>query len=130
MLTEAAGLKRGMCVIVDGYPYVVVDSSRVKYGKGPVFVHAELSDVLSNTKRKVRLHPTERFERRGLVTKWVRYLQSNDGTCVFSDSAAGERVAVPNDFIGSDAQRLEEGSLWKLVYLDGELFAAVPLFRP
>jgi len=129
MLIEAAELKRGMCVIVEGFPCVVVDSSRVKYGKGPVFVHAELRDVLSDVPRKAAFHLMKRLEQRELVVRWMRYHQSIDGSHVFSDSGTGEQVTVPNEFIGNDAQWLKEDHLWKLVYLDGELFAALPMFR-
>ena len=129
MHTYAARLTRGMCVTIEGWPYVVVYSECVKYGKGPVFVHVELRDAVSDITRKIRLHPMKRLEGRKLVTKWMHYLQSNDDNHVFSDRTTGDQADVPGDLLGGDAQWLEKDAPWKLVYLDGELFAAVPLLR-
>ena len=68
MLIEAAGLKRGMCAIVKGFPYAVVDSRRVKYGKGPVFIHVELRDALSDVSRKVVFHPMKRRKNKSRIS--------------------------------------------------------------
>ena len=129
MFTFAAGLKRGMCVIVEGRPCVVVYSSHVKYGKGPVFVHVELRDAVSGAPCKARFRLMEQVEKRELVTRWMRYRQGSGDGFVFLDSETGERVDVPGDLIGDEVRGLKEGNLWKFVYLDGELFAATLLFR-
>ena len=129
MITFAARLKRGMCVLVEGFPYVVIYSGHVKYGKGPAFVRVEARDVSSGVMRKFQFNPLERLEVKELLIRWARYLHGNDGDRVFSDLETGEQVAVPDCFFGGDERRLEEGGSWRLVYLDGELFAAIPEFR-
>lgn len=129
MLVFATRLKRGMCVIVEGHPLVVADARYAKHGKGPMFVQAEMRDVLTGITRKVQLNLTERLEKRELITRWMHYLRSDGDDRIFADPETGEQVAVPNDFLGDDAQWLEKGRPWMILYLDGELFAVVPLFR-
>ena len=127
MLISAAKLKRGMCVIVEGYPVVIVDSRYIKFGKSPLFVQVEFRDVLSGILRKIHFYPTKRLEKKDLTIRWMHYLRSEGNDCIFSDPTTEEQVAVPNDFLGHDAQYLAESSLWKIIYLDESVFAAIPL---
>ena len=122
----AEGLEKGMCVSVGGCPYVVIDSKHVKYGKGAPFIQAELCDVLSDTTRQLQLHPVERLEKIDLAIKRMRYLRSDGDCSIFADVRSREEAAVPHDLIGEYAQWLEEEDVWRVLYLDGELFAVVP----
>jgi len=127
MLTFAANLKPGMCVCIEGWPYIVVDSQRVKYGKAASFIQVRLRDTLSSLTRIIPLHPEKRVETADLQTRHMQFLHADGDRFVFADATSNEPVAVSGDLIGKNALRLEEGDAWTFVYLNGELFAAQPL---
>ena len=62
MFVFATALEKGMHVCIEGSPFVIVDFWRVKPGKGASFIQVELRNVLSDTPRRIRLHPFERLE--------------------------------------------------------------------
>lgn len=115
-----------MCVRVEGFPYVVVNSERIKYGKGAAFIQIELRDALSDTTRQLQLHPVARLEKIELTIKRMRYLRNDGERSIFSDVESQEETAISNDYLGEDAQKLNEGDVRRVIYVGGKLFAVVP----
>lgn len=62
MMVLATQLERGMCVIVDGMPYVVEYVQHVKYGKGAAFVRAVLRSELFDSRCERDFNLSARFE--------------------------------------------------------------------
>ena len=119
----AEELKKGMCLRVGGFPYVVINSERIKYGKGAPFIRVELLDALSDTTRQIQLHPVARLEKIDLVIKRMQYLRSNGECSIFLDVESQEKTAIPNDFLGEDERQLNEGNVRRAIYVNGGLFA-------
>ena len=62
MMVSASELERGMCVNIDGMPFVVERAQRVKYGKGAAFVRAELRNALYGGMCEREFNITDRLE--------------------------------------------------------------------
>ena len=125
MRTAANNLKSGMCVIVGELPYVVTDSKRVKYGKAALFIRVELRDVLSGVNRRIDLNLASHVETNELITRSTQFLRSDADGFVFLDASTGEEITVPSEKIDDNAEGLQADATWRLIYLDGRLFAAM-----
>lgn len=121
MFAFASNLEQGMCVSIDGFPFVVVSATPVKYGKGALFIQADLRDVASGTVRRIELNPTQRLLKANLNIKQMRYTRTVGDAHIFRDVASGEKVAIPENLLHDDMRLLEAGSIWRFVYLDGNL---------
>ena len=126
MLVFAQELEKGMSIRIDGCPFVVADFRLIKYGKGASFIQAELRSALSGALRQLKLRPMERLERIDLDIKQMRYLRDDGDNRIFSDVMSYEEVAIPNDFLFENAQLHEEDEVWRVLYIDGELYAVTP----
>ena len=126
MYVYALDLEQGMCVRINGFPYVVVSATRVKYGKAALFIQADLRDVASGAVRRVQLNLAERLVKANLNIKRMSYIRSEGDCRIFRNAATDEEVAIPGDLLHGNAQPLEANGTWRFVYLDDNLYAALP----
>ena len=118
MQVSTAEFKKGLRIMFDDQPYVIVDFQHVKPGKGGAFVrtklkHMRVGKVIDNTFRS--------GEKVGLVDfddKHMQFLYRDD-RYHFMDLETYEQVSLSADEVGDAREYLKENTEVDVLYIDG-----------
>ncbi len=117
MQVSTAEFKKGLRIVFDDQPYMIVDFQHVKPGKGGAFVrtklkHMKIGKVIDNTFRsgeKVQLVDSEE--------KHMQFLYKDD-RYHFMDMETYEQVSLSADEVGEARQYLKENTEVDVLYID------------
>ncbi len=118
MQVSTAEFKKGLKIVFDGQPYVIVDFQHVKPGKGGAFVrtklkHLKLGKVIDNTFRSGEKMDLVDFEE-----KHMQYLYKDD-RYHFMDLETYDQVSLSEDEVGGAREFLQENTAVDALYIDG-----------
>lgn len=125
MQVSTADFKKGLRIVFDGQPYVIVEFQHVKPGKGGAFIRTKLKHmkqgrVIDNTFRS-----GEKVELVDFDEKHMQFLY-RDERYHFMDMETFEQVSLSRDEVGDAAAYLQENTEVDVLYIDGAA-AAVEL---
>ncbi len=118
MQVSTAEFKKGLKIVYDDQPYVIVDFQHVKPGKGGAFVrtklkHMRLGKVIDNTFRS-----GEKVELVDFEDKHMQFLYKDD-RYHFMDTETYEQVSLSADEVGDAREYLKENTEVEVLYIDG-----------
>jgi elongation factor P len=118
MQASTAEFKKGLRIVFDGQPYVIVDFQHVKPGKGGAFVRTKLKHmkqgrVIDNTFRS-----GEKVELVDFEERHMQYLYRDD-RYHFMDTESYEQVSLSFDEVGDARDYLKENTEVDMLYIDG-----------
>ena len=118
MQVSTAEFKKGLRIVFDGQPYVIVDFQHVKPGKGGAFVRTKLKHmkqgrVIDNTFRS-----GEKVELVDFDDKHMQFLYRDD-RYHFMDTETFEQVSLSREEVGDAADYLKENTEVNVLYIDG-----------
>ena len=118
MQVSTADFKKGLRIVFDGQPYVIVDFQHVKPGKGGAFVrtklrHMKAGRVIDNTFRS-----GEKMELVDFEDKHMQFLY-RDERYHFMDTETYEQVSLSEDEVGDVRLYLKENTEVDVLYIDG-----------
>ena len=118
MQVSTAEFKKGLRIVFDGQPYVIVDFQHVKPGKGGAFVRTKLKHmkqgrVIDNTFRS-----GDKVELVDFDEKHMQFLYRDD-RYHFMDLETFEQVSLSREEIGEAASYLKENTEVDVLYIDG-----------
>jgi elongation factor P len=118
MQVSTAEFKRGLRIVFDGHPYLIVEFQHVKPGKGGAFVRTKLKhmrhgSVIDNTFRSGEKVELVDFEER------VMQFLYRDDRYHFMDSETYDQVALSPEDVGDARDYLKENTEVEVLYIDG-----------
>ena len=118
MQVSTAEFKKGLRIVFDDQPYVIVDFQHVKPGKGGAFVrtklkHMKLGKVIDNTFRA-----GEKMELVDFEEKHMQFLYKDD-RYHFMDTESYEQVSLSADEVGDAREYLKENTEVDVLYING-----------
>ena len=118
MMVSTAELKKGLKIVFDDQPYVIVDFQHVKPGKGGAFVRTKLKHmrqgrVIDNTFRS-----GEKVELVDYEEKHMQFLYRDD-RYHFMDTETYEQVSLSAVEVGDAREYLRENTEVDMLYIDG-----------
>src|SRR3954464_11151607 len=119
---DTSDIRKGLKMMVDNQPYVVVDFQFVKPGKGQAFTRVKIRNMASGAVLERTYKSGEKIEQADVEERQLQYIYPEGGDFVFMDAATGEQLTVPGDKIGTDARWLSDGMV-----IDVTLFKGQPL---
>jgi elongation factor P len=102
-------IKPGMMISHDGGLWMAVKCQAVKPGKGGAYNQVELKNVITGTKLNTRFRSDEGVEEIYLEKKDFQYLYESGDMLTFMDTATYEQIEIEKDFVGDQAQFLQDG---------------------
>jgi len=88
---------------------MAVKSQSVKPGKGGAYNQVELKDIESGTKLNERFRSSEMVEEIHLDKKDFQFLYASGDMLTFMDMENYEQIELASDFVGDQAQFLQDG---------------------
>ena len=99
----------GTLINYDGGLWIAVKTVKVKPGKGGAYNQVELKNVTTGTKLNQRFRSDEAVDEAYLDKKDFQFLFANGDMLTFMDMESYEQIELATDFVGDQAQFLQDG---------------------
>ena len=105
---DTSEIRKGLKVLIDGNPYVVVEFQFVKPGKGAAFTRTRFKNLLSGAVIERNIRSGEKLEPANVEEKGMQFLYREGDAFVFMDQSNYEQVHIDKDILGDDARFLKD----------------------
>lgn len=112
-------LRNGLKLLIDGDPYLVVDTDMVKPGKGQAFTRIKVKNMLTGRVTEKTYKASDSVEGADVVETSMQYLYSDGETWNFMNPDSFEQVAANQDAMGDTAQWIKEEDVCALTLFNG-----------
>jgi elongation factor P len=113
-------IRPGTMLAYDGGLWMAVKTQKVKPGKGGAYNQVELKNVTSGTKLNQRFRSDETVEEIYLEKKDFQFLYASGDMLTFMDMESYDQIELAADFVGDQAQYLQDGMKTLVQLYDGK----------
>jgi elongation factor P len=113
-------IRPGTMLDYDGGLWMAVKTQKVKPGKGGAYNQVELQNVTSGTKLNQRFRSDETVEEIYLEKKDFQFLYASGDMLTFMDMESYDQIELAADFVGDQAQYLQDGMKTLVQLYDGK----------
>jgi len=106
---ETSDIKKGVKMMWDGQPYIVVEFQFVKPGKGQAFTRTKMKNLLTGGVIEKNIRSGEKLEAADVEDRSLQYIYPDGEMYVFMNPHSGDQLTVSGDIVGSDADLLVDG---------------------
>jgi elongation factor P len=119
---DTSDIRKGLKLMENGQPFVVVDFQFVKPGKGQAFTRVKIRNMATGAVLERTYKSGEKLEPADVEERQLQYIYPDGQDFVFMDAQSGEQIHVPGDKIGDSAKWLSDG-----MNIDVTLFKGQPI---
>src|SRR5215203_4251465 len=106
---DTSDLRKGLKIMIDGAPYIVVEAQFVKPGKGAAFTRTKMKNLLTGGVMERNIRSGEKMDGANVEDREFTFLyKEGDETFVFMDRASYDQVSVPSNIVDDAWQFLKE----------------------
>lgn len=105
---ETSDFKKGLKIMIEDKPYVIVDFQHVKPGKGNQFSRTKLKNMLTGQNLEVTFKSGEKFEVPNVENKEMSFLYKDDSGYNFMSQETFEQIAMSEEDLGESRYYLTE----------------------
>ena len=126
---SAADLKKGLKIILDGDPYIIIAFDFTKPGKGQALYRTKMRNMINGTILDRTYRSGETFEPASLEERQMEYLYKEGTHYTFMDQQTYEQVVMEEEVLG-DAKYylLENVKVDVLLFGDKAIGVTIPNF--
>lgn len=106
---ETSDFKKGLKIMIEGKPYVIVDFQHVKPGKGNQFTRTKMRNMLTGQNLESTFKSGEKFEVPNVENKEMSFLYKDDSGYNFMSQETYEQIAMSDEDLGESKYYLTEG---------------------
>ncbi|HEV8244361.1 MAG TPA: elongation factor P [Polyangiaceae bacterium] len=106
---DTSDIRKGLKLLLDGQPYVVVDFQFVKPGKGQAFTRTKMKNMLTGGNIERNIRSGEKLEPADVEDRTLTYIYPEGDAFVFMNPQSGDQVSVAREVVGDDAGFLIDG---------------------
>lgn len=99
---NCSDLKKGLKILIDGEPHVIVEFDFTKPGKGQALYKCKLRNMLTGALFDKTYRSGESFEPASLEERDMQYLYQDETGHVFMDQKNYEQVTLSEEVLGDD----------------------------
>ena len=124
---ETADFKKGLKLMVDGSPYVVVDFQHVKPGKGNQFSRTKLRNMLTGQNLERTFKSGEKFDVPNVENMEMTFLYKDENGFNFMNQTNFEQISMMEHEVGDSKNYLTENLVVVItIYNDKPVIVDVP----
>jgi elongation factor P len=106
---DTSDIRKGLKIMMDGQPYIVVDFQFVKPGKGQAFTRTKMKNLLTGGNLERNIRSGEKLEPADVEDKTLQYIYPDGDMFVFMNANSGEQLSVHKDVVADGADFLIDG---------------------
>jgi len=125
-VVATSDFKKGTKILFRDEPYMVLEFTHVKPGKGGAFVRTKMKNMITGLVREETFRSGEKFQSPDLEYKELQYLYPEDELYNFMDQESFEQVALGKDQINDVLDYLKEQIIYTILYFQGRPIAVTP----
>jgi elongation factor P len=124
---ETSDFKKGLKMMVDGQPYVIIDFQHVKPGKGNQFSRTKMRALLTGQNLERTFKSGEKFEVPNVENVEMTFLYKDDNGYNFMNQTNFEQISMMDHEIGESKYYLTENLVVTItIYNDKPVLVDVP----
>jgi elongation factor P len=126
---NCSDLKKGLKLLIDGEPHVIIQYDFTKPGKGQALYKCKLRNMITGSLFDRTYRSGESFEPASLEERDMQYLYQDDSGHVFMDKKSYEQVILTEETLGDDKYFLIDNmDVEILMYGDRAIGISLPNF--
>lgn len=115
---DLSDFKKGLKVLFEDAPFVIVDFQHVKPGKGNQFTRTKMRNMLTGQNREMTFKQGEKFGVPDVMTREMNYLYKDDTGFTFMDQEDFSQVTMTADELGETVNYLTENLKCVVVFFN------------
>jgi len=121
--------RKGIKILYNNEPYIVLGYQHVKPGKGGAFVRTKMKNMITGFIREETFRSGEKFPEPDLQYHKMQYLYTDANLYHFMDQETFDQVAFNQDQLGKAFDYLKEQEIYTILYFDQKPIAVMaPMF--
>jgi len=125
-VVATSDFKKGTKILFKDEPYMVLEFTHVKPGKGGAFVRTKMKNMITGLVREETFRSGEKFPSPDLQYKDMQYLYPDADLYNFMDQESFEQVALGKDQVSDVLNYLKEQIIYTILYFQGRPIAVTP----
>ncbi len=118
-MVSASEFRKGLRILVNGEPYVIVDFSHAKMGRGRPHTKAKMKHLITGAVLEYTYLSSETFDLPDLDNRKMQYLYNDADGYHFMDSSTYEQTALTADSLGDSRFYLMENQEYSILFFEG-----------
>jgi len=121
---DTSDLRKGLKIMMDGAPFIVVEAQFVKPGKGQAFTRTRMKNLLTGGVIERNIRSGEKMDAADVEDRASTFLyKEGDDSFVFMDKQTYDQIGVPADTVGEDWQFMKENTDVSLTFYNGRVIS-------
>ncbi len=123
---NTSDLKKGLKILIDRDPYLIVGCNFVKPGKGQALYKLRLKNLLRQTVMDRTYKSGESLEAADVRQAATQFIYREDDGWVYMDNETYDQNQISDEKLGDDGKWIMEGMNCDVVFFNGEPIQVVP----
>lgn len=119
-MISATDFRKGLRILIDGEPYVIVDFSHAKMGRGRPHTKVKVKHLITGSVLERSYLSSESFEPPDLENRKMQYLYNDADGYHFMDTKTYDQVALTVDSLGDSRFYLKENEEYQILFFEGK----------
>ncbi len=125
-MITTSDFRKGVKILFRDTPYMVLDFTHVKPGKGGAFVRTKMKNMMTGLVREETFRSGEKFPDPGLEYKAMQYLYQDGGLYNFMDQKSFEQVELNKEQLDDVLDYLKEETIYNILYFNEKPIGVTP----
>lgn len=123
---NTSDFKKGLKVMVDGDPYLMVECNFVKPGKGQALYRTKLKNLIRNSVIDRTYKSGDSLEAADVRDEQLQFLYRDGDNFVFMDPETFDQPILTKEQVGDEAQWLKDGLVCNITFFNDKPIAFAP----
>lgn len=123
---ETSDLRKGLKILVDGQPYLVVLAEFVKPGKGVAFIRTKMKSLLTGNVLERNIRSGEKIEPADIEENEMTFLYKEGEDFVFMDKKSYEQSHVSAEVVDDAWQWMKDNLDCQVLFYNGRPIGVTP----
>ena len=125
MIVSTAEFRKGLKILIDNEPFVIVEFQHVKPGKGGAFVKTRIKSLVTGNVLDRTFRSGDKVELPDVEERAMQYLYREGDQYHFMDTSSYDQIFVPATNLGDAVNYVKENLVITLSFYKGEAIGVV-----
>lgn len=125
-MADTGDLKKGFKMLMDGAPWVCVESQFVKPGKGQAFFRTKFKNLITGNVVDRTFKSGEKLEKADTEERDMQYLYPEGDQYVFMDTQTYDQIRISGELLGQNLYYLLDNMEVSVMLFDGNPIGVTP----
>ncbi len=123
---STSDFRRGLKILFNNEPYMILEYHLVKPGKGGTFLRTKMKNMITGLVHEETFRSTEKFPEPDLSYKEVAFLYADNNLYHFMDQENYEEIMLDRDHLDDVLHYLKEQTVYNVISFNGKPIAVNP----